>query len=162
MSIFSAFLISLLVTVVVYTVPIIFYRFGIKKSAIPRKKAKRITIIYGICSFIFIAILISALGGSSSVGSIPFLWIYINYRILISGRIKPDAPKPAAAPESNRPVRIWQRGDYYLVESSDGTPVRVPADKLSYWLKAQGGKPAVSAENINEEAPDVFSPNDNV
>ena len=87
-SIVDAFF-SILITVAVYSVPIIIYRYGIVKQPIEKKLAKRITIIYAIVAFIVMIVLLFFFNGKRSAGAILF-WSWINYKILTSGK-KQDA-----------------------------------------------------------------------
>ena len=79
---------NLLVTVAVYSLPIIIYRFAIRKKPVEKKKAKRITIIYGIIAFILMSILIFAANGEGAAGGAILLWSLVNYRVLVGGEKK--------------------------------------------------------------------------
>ena len=81
-------LVSLIITITVYSLPIIIYRYSIKKEPISNKKAKKITIIYGIGAFIIMSVIIAALNGSGAAGGSIILWSWINYKILIGGKNK--------------------------------------------------------------------------
>ncbi|MBE6733273.1 MAG: zinc ribbon domain-containing protein [Ruminococcaceae bacterium] len=74
---FSNLILSLVITIVVYSLPIIIYRYGIKKQALPEKKAKKITIIYGIIAFFVMAILLGGAPGGAII-----LWSFVNYKVL--------------------------------------------------------------------------------
>ena len=74
---FFTLIVSLIFTIAVYSLPILIYRYGIKKQALPEKKAKKITIIYGIIAFFVMAIL---LGGAP--GGAILLWSFVNYKVL--------------------------------------------------------------------------------
>jgi len=89
-SLFSLYdiLFSLVVTVVVYSLPIIIYRYLIRKEPVEKKRAKIIVIIYGIISFIVMSALIFILNGSGVAGGAILLWSWINYKVLISGKKK--------------------------------------------------------------------------
>ena len=97
----SVFLINLLLTVLIYTVPILIYRYAIVRAPLPVKKAKLITFFYAFIMF-FAALGISVWlhGSAVSVGGGVILWSWVNYRILIGGyesiRYEKDAPIPAA------------------------------------------------------------------
>ncbi|MGI5850361.1 MAG: hypothetical protein ACOX8Q_09940 [Christensenellales bacterium] len=80
----ESLLLSLILTISIYSLPIVIYRYGIRKKPVDSKKAKKITIIYGICSFIVMTIILYFLGNATVGGAIIF-WSFINYRILISG-----------------------------------------------------------------------------
>ncbi len=87
-------LISLIVTLAVYSLPIIIFRYAIRKEPVEKKKAKKITIIYGICAFIVMSVIVSAINGSGAAGGAILLWSGINYRVLTSGEVKaaPNGP----------------------------------------------------------------------
>jgi hypothetical protein len=56
------------------------------------EKAKTITIVYGVCAFLAMFIIVYALGGNkTSVGGAIFLWSWVNYKMLTS-----DKPLPVA------------------------------------------------------------------
>lgn len=100
-------LLNLVITIAIYSLPIIFYRYDIKRTPVERKKAKIITIIYGICAFIILAIIIFATGGTSISVIAFFFWSWVNYRILISGTPAPpppdDAPTKTVLPPDELP-----------------------------------------------------------
>ena len=78
-------LISIIITACVYTLPIVAYRL-IKKEPLDAKKAKKVTIIYAICAFIAMSILLRIVNGADArTGYSIILWSYINYKILTSG-----------------------------------------------------------------------------
>lgn len=83
---FLVLLYSLFITVGVYTAPIAIYRYWIKKEPIAPKKAKKITIIYGVCAFFVMSLLIFAINGEGAAGIAIVLWSYVNYRILTGGK----------------------------------------------------------------------------
>ena len=75
---------NLLLTVVTCTLPIIIYRFAIIKEPVNPKRAKKISIIYGICAFIIFTIIYSIIG-QPGVPSATVFWSWINYIILKKG-----------------------------------------------------------------------------
>lgn len=83
---FGTFLFSFIITITIYTVPIIVYRYLIRKKPVESKTAKKITIAYGVAAFIMLSILIFALGGTWTAGSAIILWSYVNYRMLVAGK----------------------------------------------------------------------------
>ncbi|HHZ00779.1 MAG TPA: zinc ribbon domain-containing protein [Tissierellia bacterium] len=85
---FGNILLSLLVTIIVYSLPIIIYRYAVRKAPVDRNKAKKITIIYGICAFVVMSALIIAINGSGAAGGAILLWSYVNYRVLTGGTSK--------------------------------------------------------------------------
>ncbi len=79
------FLINLVLTIAICSGPIVLYRFLVRREPVDKKKAKKISIIYGIIAF-FITAIISINNDSSSLpGASVILWSYVNYRMLISG-----------------------------------------------------------------------------
>lgn len=105
---FSSILFSLLVTIALYSLPIIIYRYSVMKAPLGVKKAKKITIIYGICAFIVMSILKFETNGSGAVGGAVWLWSYINYRILIGGR-KPQVNSEKVPIEENESAVVGQQ-----------------------------------------------------
>jgi hypothetical protein len=87
--------ISLLVTITIYSLPIIIYRYAIRKAPVDVRKAKRITIIYGICAFFIMSALIFALRGSGVAGGAILLWGWVNYRVLVGGKAEAASSEPA-------------------------------------------------------------------
>lgn len=78
-------ILSLIITIAIYSLPIIIYRYGILKHAVDTSKAKKITIIYAIIAFI-IMIFVGSLLNAPKVTFIPLVfWSYINYKMLTSG-----------------------------------------------------------------------------
>ena len=112
-------LISLMITVVVYSLPIIIYRKAIRKKPVEPKKAKRITIIYGIFAFLLMTVLVNLINGGGAAGGAIVLWSYINYRILTGGKAAED-------PEGEK------------TENAD-SPAVLPTD-------GEGAAPSISAE----------------
>lgn len=86
-SLVLAIVLSIIYTITVYALPIIVYRYLIKKAPIPQKKAKTITIIYGIIAFI-IVIYVGTLVNDPSPGGAVLFWSFVNYRILTGGVAK--------------------------------------------------------------------------
>lgn len=85
-------LLSLLITIAVYSLPIIIYRYALRKDPVEKKKAKKITIIYGICAFVVMSVIIFAINGSGAAGGAILLWSWVNYRVLIGGKKNPIVP----------------------------------------------------------------------
>jgi len=87
-------LISLIVTLAVYSLPIIIFRYAIRKGPVEKKKAKKITIIYGICAFIVMSAIVFVINGSGAAGGAILLWSWVNYRVLTSGKGKAAPNRP--------------------------------------------------------------------
>ena len=81
----SNIILSLLITITIYSVPIIIYRYGVLKHPVESGKAKKITIIYGIIAFIAMSVLIFTINGSGTAGGAIILWSWVNYKVLVNG-----------------------------------------------------------------------------
>lgn len=78
-------LFSLLITVIVYSVPIMIYRYGVVKQPVEAARAKRITIIYAVIAFIVMSVLLFITGNGPAGGAI-VLWSWVNYKVLTCGK----------------------------------------------------------------------------
>lgn len=106
-SIATVIITSFLLTVAVYSLPIIIYRYGIVKRPVEHKKAMRIVILYGIAAFFIISAIIFSIDGRGATGGAIFLWSWINYRVLIGGKPSAqDLPVQEAASSNNSPQEI--------------------------------------------------------
>ncbi len=83
---FEDIIFSLFLTITIYSMPIIIYRYMIIKAAVDIKSARAITISYGICSFIVMSSLHMLINGRIAKAGPILLWSYINYCILTSGK----------------------------------------------------------------------------
>ena len=117
---------SLLLTIAVYSLPIVIYRYGIVKHAVEKKKAKRITIIYAIAAFIVMSVIVFAGTGRAASGGGIILWSWVNYKMLTGG---------AAAQESASEITCANCHRRYAgaggVCPYCGTPA-VPAQNAAY------------------------------
>ena len=77
-------IVSLIATIVVYSLPIIIYRYAIRKAPLPVKKAKSVTIIYAVIGFIVMSVLCYLLNGHVALGGGLLLWSFVNYKMLSS------------------------------------------------------------------------------
>ena len=85
---------TMMITVLIYDLPLAIYRYVIRRRPVPRKKAKKITVIYAFVFFFFASIfLFNDLTGGAE-GFVVILWSFVNYRMLISGG---EAEEQAAA-----------------------------------------------------------------
>ena len=85
------FLLNLLLTFCIYTLPFIIIRFVIRKRPYMAAHAKRIVIIYGIAAWLAMSVVMYASGGSVAGGGV-LLWSFINYKVLVSNSNSKDAP----------------------------------------------------------------------
>ncbi|MEL4105312.1 hypothetical protein AAFA46_00510 [Oscillospiraceae bacterium WX1] len=90
-------LIDAAATFLLFTVPILIYRFFIKRKPLEKEQAKNVAIIYGLAAEILVLVYIFISGNNyAAAGVIP--WSFLNYFILICGRQKDRAPRPAPKP----------------------------------------------------------------
>lgn len=80
-------LLSLLITIIIYSFPICIYRYAILKKPIETRKAKIITIVYAIIAFLSISAILYAInvGTTTATGGGIFLWSFVNYKLLTGG-----------------------------------------------------------------------------
>ena len=107
-------LLSLLITIAIYSVPIIIYRYGIVKKPVEKARAKKITIIYGIIAFIVMSALIFVINGSGAAGGAILLWSWVNYKVLTGGR---EPVVEDTAEEKTQAVTSETSSSPYTVES---------------------------------------------
>lgn len=117
-------ILNLLATIAIYSLPIILYRYAIKREPVGRSKAKKITIIYGICAFIVMSILIFAINGSGAAGGAILLWSWVNYRVLIGGA------KPAQEPAADTPEQPLQLPTDRVDFTEAGAQTEMPPPEL--------------------------------
>lgn len=77
---------SLVVTVLIYSVPVAIYRYAIRKKPLPPKSAIWFTIIYAIIAFIIMSIVKDAIDGEPAKGGGLALWSWVNYMMLSRGK----------------------------------------------------------------------------
>lgn len=82
------FVLSLLITILIYSIPIIIYRYAIKRKPISKKDAKLATIIYAFVGFIVMSIISYLIDGTVASGGGILLWSFVNYKMLTSGKDK--------------------------------------------------------------------------
>ena len=99
--------IDIIATIFLYTLPIIIYRYAVRKLPVEKGKAIKITIIYGIAAFIFMSVLITLLNENGAAGGSIILWSFVNYRILISGANKSaGVPSQENEPEAYKDKKV--------------------------------------------------------
>jgi hypothetical protein len=99
-------LLSLLVTIIIYSVPIIIYRYGIARRPIEKGKAKKITIIYAVIAFIAMSVLIFVINGSGAAGGAILLWSWINYKVLTTGKAQNEEKSNESEPVAEAVTHI--------------------------------------------------------
>ena len=90
------FLLNLLLTFCIYTLPFIIIRFVIRKRPYTAAQAKRIVIIYGVAVWLIMTVAMIVTDGRVAGASV-LLWSFINYKVLVSN---PNNKNIAAAPEN--------------------------------------------------------------
>lgn len=73
-------------TALIYSGPILVYRFAIRRRSAEAKVAKKIAIIYAIFSLILMSAVLIALNTGDTPGAAWMLWSFVNYGVLVSGR----------------------------------------------------------------------------
>ena len=105
-------LVSLLITVTIYSLPIAVYRYGIRRRYVEKKLARRITIFYGAGAFLLMSVILTVVFHNGVAGGAILLWSSINYRILTSGapHQQPDPPAEAhTTPKDAAPLEAAER-----------------------------------------------------
>lgn len=134
-------MVSLLITVSVYTVPVLIYRFGIRKAPLPPAKAKKFTVIYGILAFLAMSVLLFLLNGEAAASSAILLWSMVNYKILTSGR---GADFPDVPVQENRPMDpsgpvAWEECEAPHTESASVGEDLPPGDPDAFKRRSENG-----------------------
>lgn len=113
-------LFSIIITITIYSLPIIIYRYAVKKSPLPPSKAKLITIVYGIAAFIVMFFIKFLLGDGKMSGGAIFFWSFINYKML-SGNYKSEEQIDTSLVK----IKIFdeQKGIYEKTESKTKLPL---------------------------------------
>ncbi len=148
-------ILSLILTVAIYSLPIIIYRYGIRKRPMERRAAKRLTIIYGIAAFFVMTLIVTALGGTASVGGAIFLWSFVNYSMLTRGA------DTSAAGDSNRVSGTYTVAGQPGATSSGWYPTGGSVNPYAYAPQPQNGEPGSSTPAANPYAapqPDNSAP----
>ena len=90
----GSFIISLAVTFIISSLPIMIYRYGIKKEPVEKKKALTITIVYGaILLVVELAAIRAVTGSGGNVGTSVLVWSFFNYSILMAKSKKVEQPE---------------------------------------------------------------------
>lgn len=118
-TLFLRIVLGFILTVGIYSFPIIIYRYVIRRAPVEKKKAKWITIIYGICAGIVMTVILVSTGGKGINGTAIVLWSGINYRMLIGGKkrraISMDAPVVASSYDGKDAVQYCHHCGAQLV-----------------------------------------------
>ncbi len=96
----GVFIVSLIITILIYSVPIIIYRNMILKHPVDSGKAMRITVLYGIFALLVMTVLLFLLHGSAATGGAVIVWSFVNYRMLVKGGESSEQAMPSDMPEA--------------------------------------------------------------
>jgi len=143
---FAVILLNLIATFIIYSAPIIIYRYAVKKTSVEKKKAKKITIIYGIIAFFVMSVLITLINGSGAANGSILLWSWINYRVLIGGRSNNSSSSDGftSSPSNIESVKASNRSNSYQSHPEiNQVPLAPPTKKV--LCKHCGG--VVNTEN---------------
>lgn len=82
---FALFLINLAITYTVCSLPIMIYRYRIRKYAVPRRKAFWVSVLYGVFAFFVTCVIAFFLNGNVTGKAVVF-WSMINFAVLTKER----------------------------------------------------------------------------
>jgi len=105
---FFNILLAGIIVVAIYSLPIVVYRFAIRKYPVERSTAATITVLYGVFFLILVCALLFSLGGIFIFSVL--LWSVVNYRMLVGGKdrrrresFSSSYTSPYASPYSAQP-----------------------------------------------------------
>ncbi|MGE5494443.1 MAG: SHOCT domain-containing protein [Burkholderiales bacterium] len=78
-------ILRIIINALAFPLPIIIYRFAIRRKPMEERKAKWVIVVYCLVAAVVLTILMNAFGLGLAVGTI-IVWSYITYKILISGK----------------------------------------------------------------------------
>lgn len=82
----GSILLGMLIAVALYALPVILYRYAIKRAPAAKKKAKIITVVYAICAIVVVVVAIFVTGGKAIGASAILPWSAVNYFVLVGGK----------------------------------------------------------------------------
>ena len=142
-------LISLLITVAVYSLPIFIYRWCIRRYPVERKKAKIIAIVYGIAAWILMSVIVFVVNDGGVAGAAVFLWSWVNYRVLIGGR---DKRRRVEEPQDDP----WMREPEFVEPQIREPEIAQPGTEESAIEERKIAEPC--AVEFREEEPKLAEP----
>lgn len=142
-------ILSLLLTVAVYSLPIFIYRWCIRKYPVEQKKAKIIAIVYGICAFIVMSVIMFFLNGEVA-GAAVFLWSWINYKVMIGGKDRRSKPSAAQDSAYEFAPQEYLAENFTPLEAQD--EVAVPTDESATPIDENATPADESTAPIEESA----------
>lgn len=132
-------IISIFLTLIVYSLPIIIYRYAIRRKPVNPGTAKKITIIYAVIAFIAMFFILLFLGNGAPGGAV-VLWSFINYKILTS-----DYEEAA---EEKEPSEEEQPEEEKAVENDTSEPSADASERTVYKVKVSKSKTEVSKSTL--------------
>ena len=148
---FSDMLFSLIVTILIYTIPVVLFRYCIRKKPMKNKSAKVFTIVYAFVGFFIMSVLHFVLNGSAASGGGLLLWSFVNYKILTYGNeyLENDNNKST---ESKTQIPITQAPIVKQTAQlqTPTTITQVPLDKQN--IQVHMGKPITQ---VNHTEPKI-------
>lgn len=84
----GSIVLSLIITIAVYSAPIFIYRYAIRRRPMDRKPAKILTVLYAVFGFIIMSLIMFTVNHSAASGGGVLLWSFVNYKVLIGGSDK--------------------------------------------------------------------------
>lgn len=123
------FLLNLLLTFCIYTLPFIIIRFVIRKRPYTAAQAKRIVIIYGVVVWLIMTVAMIVTDGRVAGASV-LLWSFINYKVLVS--ISRNEVRGAPEPENEHQEITVAYDEYDCEENEKPEAQDVTAHKVNH------------------------------
>ena len=141
-------LLSLILTIAIYSLPIFIYRYAILKEPLPQKKAKTVTIVYAVIAFIVMQLIKYAINGENSSapssGAI-VIWSFVNYKVLTGGESKKKEPTIIETKYYSTPI----------LSKPEETIPEIPQSQISHNDEPISGNGAVDLYKQANESPDL-------
>ena len=96
-------LLGILVALLLYALPVVLYRYAVRKSPVEKKKARKFTIAYAGCAVAVVALLVVITSGKAIGASVVLLWSVVNYFMLVCGK-KPESRAEEVSLEQAEPA----------------------------------------------------------
>ncbi len=135
-----------ILTLAIYALPIVIYRYLIVKIPVKKKNAKKITFIYAFAAFFVLCNVLTAFFTNGMGGIIILIWSFVNYRILVGGR-SPEEYAPVNIDDANHIVS-------YTPENTEafGTNEEEPVDaKKECLVSAEEPAPVIRESPVQKK-----------
>ncbi len=129
---------SIFITISVYSLPIIVYRFAIRRKPVEKGGAIIIVFAYGIMSYIAMTVIKGLIGNGGTPGPSFYLWCTINYYLLATSRRgdelrnKPFSVEQSFAQEPEKKttdVETQPKAENLVKQANDIPNAQQPAEK---------------------------------